>query len=130
MISEQPKRNTQQKKAIEQVFLETDRPLTMEEILKKGRDFAPSLNQATVYRNLKSLVEDGWLTKVQLPTVGTYYERSNKSHHHHFLCRLCNKAYELFGCLLKSNHTLAPKGFIVENHDVTVYGVCSVCAKD
>ena len=128
MSSEQPKRNTQQRMAIEEVFQNSDRPLSVDEVLDQGRSHSPTLNRATVYRNLKVLVEKGDIIKVELPSGGAFYEKNNKGHHHHFLCRLCNKAFDLLGCFLKPNRQLAPKGFVVEDHDLVVHGVCSSCS--
>ena len=58
------KRKTSQRAAIEQVFCQLDRPLGIEEILETGRMAVESLNQATVYRNVKLLLENGWLKQV------------------------------------------------------------------
>lgn len=130
MSQEHPQRNTQQRKALEKVFENSDRPLNVDEVLEQGRVHSPTLNRATVYRNLKLLQKTGAITKVELPAGGSFYERKDKEHHHHFLCRLCNKAFDLLGCLLKNNRSLAPKGFVVENHDLVVHGVCPSCTKD
>lgn len=130
MNAASPKRKTQQRKAIELVFENAKRPLSIDDVVSQGRAFAPSINQATVYRNLKLLLDDGWLTKIQMPTAGPFYERSDRDHHHHFLCRLCNKAFELMGCLLKSKSPLVPQGFHVEKHDVILYGTCDSCSKE
>jgi Fur family ferric uptake transcriptional regulator len=121
------KRNTTQRMAIEQVFREHDRPLGVEEVLKGGRRLVESLNQATVYRNLKLLVDNGWLKRVTHPSLGTLYERTGKGHHHHFHCRSCNRAFELPGCALKEDE-IAPDGFIVEDHEVFLSGICPSCA--
>ena len=123
------KRNTQQRKAIEEVFVDIERPLSPEEILEKGRRSAPTLNQATVYRNLKYLVEEGWLSKIHLPEAGTLYERSGKEHHHHFHCRTCKRSYSIHDCALSRQKSLAPKGFQVEDHQIFFYGTCSTCTE-
>ena len=68
------KRKTSQRAAIEQVFCQLDRPLGIEEILETGRMAVESLNQATVYRNVKLLLENGWLKQVCHPSLGTLYE--------------------------------------------------------
>lgn len=94
------KRKTSQRAAIEQVFCQLDRPLGIEEILETGRMAVESLNQATVYRNVKLLLENGWLKQVCHPSLGTLYERTGKGHHHHFHCRVCNRVYDLPGCAL------------------------------
>lgn len=123
-------KKTQQRKAIELVFKNAERPLSVHDIVALGREFAPSLNQATVYRNLKLLLEDGWLNKVQMPKAGTFYERSERQNHHHFWCRVCNKAFELMGNLLHPKACLTPKGFNVEKHNVILYGTCERCPEE
>ena len=122
------KRNTTQRMAIEQVFRQHDRPLGMDEILEYGRELVETLNQATVYRNLKILIDDGWLKRIAHPTIGTIYERADKEHHHHFHCRSCNRAFEVPGCALKEDE-MAPEGFEVEDHEVFLFGVCPSCRK-
>lgn len=121
------KRKTSQRSAIEQVIHEEDRPLGIEEILARGRLRVESLNQATVYRTLKLLVEQGAVKPVSHPLLGTLYERAGKGHHHHFHCRGCNRVYELPGCALNELDA-APEGFIVEGHEIFLFGTCPACA--
>ncbi len=120
------RRNTTQRMAIEQVFIENDRPLGVDEVHAYARKLVESLNQATVYRNLKILIHDGWLKRITHPSLGTLYERTGKKHHHHFHCRECNRAFELPGCALNEDEAV-PDGFIVENHEVFLFGVCPSC---
>lgn len=121
------KRITTQRKAIERVFTQHERPLAVDEILVYGREYVTSLNKATIYRTLKILTDDGWLEKIFHPSLGTLYERSGKDHHHHFFCRECNRAYELPGCALKVENA-APDGFVIEDHEVFLLGKCATCA--
>ena len=120
------RRNTPQRKAIEQVFKQHERPLSVDEVLTYGQKFVESLNQATVYRNLKILIDAGWLKRIFHPSLGSLYERTGKGHHHHFHCRRCNRAFELPGCALKEDEA-APNGFIVEDHEIFLFGVCPSC---
>ena len=121
------KRKTCQRAAIEQVFRQQGRPLRVEEILRHGRAIVESLNQATVYRNLKILVQKGWLKQINLPSLGSLYERTGKGHHHHFHCHACNRVFELPGCALNEEEAV-PEGFVMENHEIFLYGVCPSCA--
>ena len=120
------RRNTPQRATIKEVFTQHDRPLSVEEVLEYGRESVKSLNQATVYRNLKMLTDDGWLKRITHPSLGTLFEKAEKGHHHHFHCRDCNKAYELPGCALKDKN-IAPDGFLVEDHEIFLFGVCPSC---
>ena len=119
-------RKTTQRSAIQEVFLQKDRPLRVEEILQSASERVGSLNQATVYRNLKLLVESGWLSIVKHPELGILYERTGKSHHHYFHCRSCNLLFDLPGCALNEREA-TPPGFITEAHEVFLSGLCSGC---
>lgn len=119
-------RKTIQREAIQEVFHRAGRPLLFDDILTGGRQLVPSLNQATVYRNLKLLVDSGWLTQVQHPTLGTIYERAGGAHHHHFHCNACNRVYELPGCVL--DPTATPAGFRIQSHEIFLSGLCPSCA--
>jgi Fur family ferric uptake transcriptional regulator len=109
-------------KAIEKAH----RPLLAQEILEAAACDSPGIGQATVYRNIKTLVEGGLLSTVHLPGENPRYEVSHLHHHHHFHCNLCNKVYDVHDCPgdLKQ---LAPAGFQVERHEVTLYGRCAAC---
>ena len=120
------KRSTIQRKAIENVFEQHERPLSVDEVLEYGSKLVESLNQSTVYRNLKILVDEGRLERIFHPTLGTLYERTGKEHHHHFHCRGCNRVFELPGCALKEEDA-APEGFLVEDHEIFLFGVCPSC---
>ncbi|AEV15936.1 Metal uptake regulation protein [Thermus sp. CCB_US3_UF1] len=120
-------RSTRQRRAIREAFLEAGRPLSPQEVLDLARRKVPSLGLATVYRTLKGLVEEGFLTPVSLPGEPPRYEPAGRGHHHHFLCRLCGRVFELLGCDLALEGHLPP-GFQAEGHEVTVFGRCPECA--
>ncbi|MFA6009194.1 MAG: transcriptional repressor [Desulfobacteraceae bacterium] len=120
-------RQTSQRSAIEQVIQDSDRPMGIDEILSKGKEIVESLNQATVYRNVKLLLDCGTVRQILHPTQGTLYETAEKDHHHHFHCHGCNKVYDVPGCALKEDG-IAPKGFVVEDHEVFLYGKCPECS--
>ena len=121
-------RKTSQRYAIQEVFRQNDRPLGIDEILLAGRRTVGSLNQATVYRNLKLLVEAGWLRRIVQPDLGSLYERAGKEHHHHFQCRSCDRLFELPGCVLNEKK-LIPHGFVTDGHEVVLFGLCSSCKR-
>ena len=79
-------RNTRQKDAIRAAFVETNRPLSPDEVLSYAKRSVDDLSIATVYRNLKIMVEEGWLIAVLIPGESPRYEVAGKEHHHHFLC--------------------------------------------
>lgn len=119
-------RETEQRRAIRRALRETGRPLTADEVLERGRDGCPTLGIATVYRNLKALEAEGWAVAVELPGEPSRYEVAGKPHHHHFLCRGCEGAFEVEGCP-GDVRGVVPDGFVLESHEVVLYGVCPGC---
>ncbi len=120
------KRNTRQRRAIEDVFQTTDRPLSTQEVLDAAQDHKPGLGIATVYRTLKQLIDSGWLTVVKLPGEPPRYEVAGKPHHHHFYCRTCGRVYEVLGDPALLN-PLIPPGFRLDDHDLVLFGRCAAC---
>jgi Fur family ferric uptake transcriptional regulator len=96
------------------------------EILEAAALEVPGMGMATVYRNIKSLVDNGMLTTVYLPGENPRYEPSHHHHHHHFHCTRCDKVFDVHDCP-GDMQQLAPKGFTVESHEITLYGVCETC---
>jgi Fur family ferric uptake transcriptional regulator len=121
-----PSRNTRQRRAIRDAFVTADRPLNPNEVLELAAADHEGIGIATVYRNIKALVEEGWLTTVELPGESARYELAGKAHHHHFHCKQCGKVYELTGCLTGFK-AMAPPGFEVTGHEVLLYGRCNIC---
>lgn len=120
-------RKTRQKSAIRDVFIAVDRPLGPQEVLEHAASKIKGLGIATVYRNIKALVEEGWLTPVDLPGDSSRYEVSGKAHHHHFHCRNCGKVFDLPGCPVQVKPNL-PAGFVATAHELVLYGRCDVCS--
>ncbi|RZU35487.1 Fur family transcriptional regulator [Edaphobacter modestus] len=120
MTKEIQTRKTRQKEAIRAAFLEADRPLSPDEALALAQRRADALSLGTVYRNISSLVDDKWLTTVQVPGCPARYEVAGKAHHHHFQCRRCGAVHELEGCDVPRKPHL-PRGFKYLDHDFFVY---------
>jgi Fur family ferric uptake transcriptional regulator len=120
-------RSTRQKRAIEAVLSDRGNPLTAPEIHALASKAVPTLGLATVYRSLKSLTNEGRVVSVEIPGQSPRYERADKGHHHHFLCRECGEVFELEKCL-EGIKTMAPPKFRVEDHEIILYGACETCA--
>lgn len=85
------------------------------------------MSLATVYRNLKQLLEAGEIQSVCLPGESPRYEGAGHAHHHHFQCQTCARVFDVHACP-GNMAALAPQGFVVERHELTLYGQCSDCA--
>ena len=120
-------RSTRQRTAIHSAIADANRPLSPQEVLDSARASVEGLGMATVYRSLKALLEEGAIQAVNLPGEAPRYESSEHAHHHHFQCTSCSRVFDVHGCP-GDLRNLAPKGFTVEGHELTLYGRCAECA--
>ena len=120
------RRSTEQRRAIRDVFDNTDRPLSTQEVLAIAQSVKRTIGIATVYRTLRLLIDEGALRTVILPGQPPRYERADKPHHHHFHCHVCDRVFEVPGCP-EMLERLVPDGFGLENHDLTLGGRCREC---
>ena len=120
-------RHTRQRAAIREAIVAAARPLLPQEVLQAAQQQVPGLGIATVYRNLKGLVEEGELRAVHLPGENPRFEATGHAHHHHFQCRQCQRVFDVHACPGDLSR-LAPQGFTVEAHDLTLYGRCQECS--
>lgn len=122
-------RQTRQRDTILQVLAAANGPLSVPEIFALGQKVLP-LGIATVYRTINLLLAAKEIQSVILPSGETRYESSDLGHHDHFQCRKCGHVFDLSVCPLHlDNGTIIPGGFIVEDHEMTLYGLCAKCAK-
>jgi len=122
-------RQTRQRDAILKVLDEANGPLSTPEIFKLAKKVIP-LGIATVYRTINLLLAAKEIQSVILPSGETRYESANLGHHDHFQCRKCRHVFDLSVCPLHlASGTIIPGGFMVEDHEMTLYGLCPDCAK-
>lgn len=117
-------RDTAPRRAIRAALADAGRPLAVSEVRR-----AAAAGTATVYRTLKALVASGEARLVELPGEAPRYEAAHKGHHHHhhFRCSVCDRVYELEGCV-PAVRTLLPKGFTLASHDILLTGCCGGCS--
>jgi Fur family ferric uptake transcriptional regulator len=119
-------RDTNQRVAIRKALVNAARPLSINEIFESARNEVAGLGIATVYRNLKALQLEGWIVQVDLPGQSPRWELAPEGHHHHFLCRTCDKLFEIHDCPEGLNRLL-PQGYTLEEHDILLRGQCKTC---
>ena len=130
-------RQTRQKQAVLQALASSGRSLAPAEILDLARGEVPTLNLSTVYRQLRTLHDEAQVVRVDLPGQAARFEapcaeRSEHAHehhhHHHFHCTVCDRVFPIHGCP-SGIDLLAPAGFRVEQHELTLRGRCADCAR-
>ena len=123
---EKSKRNTQQKQVILDALavLKFNHPTALD-VLKQVRLQNPTMSKATVYRNLKTMADEGVIIRMESLDGLERYDCNTHSHAH-FKCNCCGELYDLdedLGANIK--HKCA---FKVDSIDVVLRGKCGKCA--
>lgn len=123
------RRNTRQREIIRAVLASCGRPLGAHETAAAAQHVFPALGIATVYRALKEFVAEGWLVAIEVAGV-TRYELADVGgrHHHHFHCGACERVFDVERCGVDLQR-LAPSGFLVSDHELTLHGTCKACTE-
>ena len=103
-----------------------DGPMSANQLWSQLKRESAGIGIATVYRSLRKGVEQGELVAVELESGSVRYEPANMTHHHHFLCSSCSRAYDIEGCTKDLEHLL-PSGFEMTRHEILLYGRCADC---
>lgn len=88
------RRNTLQKEIVIKTIQDIDKHVTADEIYSYINRIHPSISKATIYRILNVLVEEGQITKVDMPSGPTYFDK-RLDKHHHVKCIKCQQIYDV-----------------------------------
>ena len=126
-------RSTPNRRALIEVLVEANRPVTATEILERRR----SLPQSSTYRNLLVLEQAGVVRRVAPTDEYSRYELAEDliGHHHHLVCSSCGSV-EDFTAPQQLEHAVARtigeitsrSGFSAQSHHVQLRGVCRNCS--
>lgn len=117
---------TRQREVILSVLKEAGRPLTRTEILELGRKKIARLGSSTVDRTIREFTEVYELLGVDFPGQPRRYELPTLEEHPHFICRVCDRVYNLEGHMVLPELEM-PKGFVALGGEVIYTGICAEC---
>jgi len=100
-----------------------------EDIYKSIQEYEHNISRATVYRNLKTLINNGIINELYFQDGKSRYEL-NQEHHHHFVCISCGKSEKISSLpLLPILDELASTREVISHH-FEVFGYCEHCIKN
>jgi Fur family ferric uptake transcriptional regulator len=123
-------KSTRQRDIILDVFLSSDRHMSIEELYLKLRAKHPGIGYATVYRTLKLFAEAGLANEIHFGDGQTRYEHVNEGEHHdHLVCTRCGAITEFENETIEQlqKEVAAGYGFRIETHKLELYGLCAKC---
>lgn len=129
-LKEKGFRITKARKAILEILISAERPLSAQEIGMLLERRTLSANKTTIYRELDFLVAQRSISQVDLLDGVKRYEPLHLGHHHHLVCTRCRgiQCVKICGDLKALERTIgAAHGFTVESHTLEFFGICSGC---
>ena len=120
-------RNTKQKEIILDILQANRIHPTIHEIYELAKEKYPSIGQATVYRNINKLVDEGILLKI--PTTNNFRYDINTHTHAHLTCKECGGVVDLFdGDYQKIVINLESKYNVkIDDTNLIFNGLCNSC---
>ena len=106
-----------------------DRHLSAEEIYHEVQKVLPTFNVASVYRTLSLLAELGLAKETRLADGPAVWEVAHDHEHHHLVCRGCGTIthHEEPALAQVAAHLLSQHGFLADQLDLIVTGLCQSC---
>lgn len=122
------KRNTRQKSIILKTVRGMKNHPTAEQVCDEVHKSFPTVGRATVFRNLKSLSDDGMILRVEVPDAADRFD-FNTAEHYHFVCRECGRVFDSAAVYRRElNREATADGFVCESHSITFHGLCPECS--
>jgi len=124
-------RLTPQRLAILKALNQAGCHLTPAEVYQQMQADLPGLTEATVYRTLNFLAEQGLVLVAHIGHGQLVYEVAEHDHHH-LICRVCGGMEEIDHQEFKSLYEkfLTKTGYQIDTIHATFFGLCPGCQTD
>lgn len=115
-------RDTKQRAAILETLRNAEHPLTPMEIRDQAAGNAPGLGIATVYRNIRMLLENEEIEAIEVPGHRTCYMIPRSNQRAVVVCRESKQVRLADGLDIQIDSKYLPEGFEAEEIEIFIYG--------
>jgi Fur family ferric uptake transcriptional regulator len=121
---------TPQRMTILHVLHHANTHLSPTDVFARAKEALPGLTEATVYRTLEFLAENGLARPARMGSGHLVYEIA-KQDHHHLICRKCGTELQIEHAPLEKLYAEleSSSGFRFIDSHVTFFGLCLECQK-
>ena len=123
--------HSSKREAVLEAFLGAEHHLTPEDVLKRLEERRVSVDAKTVQSALDLMVRAGLARELRLEDGTLVYEHAfAHKHHDHLVCRTCGRMIEFSNPAIEQlqDAVATAHHFVVEDHTLTIYGICADCA--
>jgi Fe2+ or Zn2+ uptake regulation protein len=128
LVRQRGGRATSSRRILLEVFFETDRHMSADQLAEAVQARAPDVHLSTIYRNLEDLEGLGVIAHSHLGHGPVTYQLASHSHAH-FVCARCGARIEapdeMFRGLARAAQ--AELGFTIDPHHFAIQGRCADC---
>jgi Fur family ferric uptake transcriptional regulator len=121
---------THPRKIILETFLKMDRHVSIKDLCRDIKKVDSQISQATVYRTMKIFIEAGIASENVFSDDRKLFEKSyGEEHHDHMFCTNCKRVAEFhYEPIEKLQEEVAKEHlFVLNDHRMTLFGLCSEC---
>jgi Fe2+ or Zn2+ uptake regulation protein len=124
-------RTTPQRLAILHIINQSGRHLAPLEIYQQALRVIPGITEATVYRTLSFLAQQGLILVAHVGSGQLVYETAEPAHHH-LICRKCGDTRQIEHDLLKGLYQdfKETTGYQIDTVHATFFGLCPACQEN
>jgi len=125
-------RHTPQRDRVLDVFLSTEKHVSIDDLYRLVKKQYPDIGYTTVYRTMKLLFESGLCEEIDFGDgVERFEHKYGHEHHDHLICIKCGRFIEASSQEIeKIQETMAKKhSFVTTKHKLDIFGICRGCLK-
>jgi Fur family ferric uptake transcriptional regulator len=106
------------------------RHMTAEDVFRVLLEERSDIGLATVYRVLTQFEQAGILSRSHFESGKAVYELNEGQHHDHLVCTSCGRLEEFYDAEIEKRQQIVAKakGWILQDHAMSLYGLCADCA--
>lgn len=126
-------RVTASRVAVLRVLTEADDHPRVDQVIDRVRASGVSMSKQAAYDVCEALRGAALAQRIELPGAPARWEARAGDNHHHLVCRSCGETHDV-DCATGEAPCLdpatAPSGFVLDEVEVTYWGLCSSCRND
>ena len=123
-------KNTKTRENVKSVLTNATTPLSAYNIFEMLKE--KNITLSSIYRTLDAFYKHNIISKETSHDGVSTYSIIRENHKHYLECKKCHNITTLDYCPYhKTNEQIKIKtGFVVDEHNVVIYGLCSKCTND
>ena len=129
LCAERGMRMTEQRRVIARVLSEAEDHPDVEELYRRASAIDPHISIATVYRTVRLFEEAGVVEKHDFGDGRSRYEEAGDDHHDHLIDTKSGEVIEFYDAEIERRQQMIAKdkGWELQDHAMSLYGVCNDC---